>query len=176
MIVMARKLPKDDESRSAGSRAKAIVHYKFDSDHWEYRDSTGVDVGIDCSLELTENDEWTGNTIDCQVKGRTKPLFNASNEFISLEMKTSTVNYALSRANSFLVLLVDLSDETIYYLPLQEYFIANPTLYPKLTGTQETITIRIPTDNIVTNEDSNLQAIARSRYAGGPGIGLHEAH
>ena len=51
---MATVLPKDTESRSVGARAKAIVHYTFDADHWEYRDSTGVDVGIDCSLELTE--------------------------------------------------------------------------------------------------------------------------
>lgn len=173
---MAQVYPKDDDNRANGSKAKGIVHYKFNADHWEYRDYTGVDVGIDCSFELTENDEWTGNIIECQVKGRSNPKFNVSKQFISLELKTSTINYALSRANSFVVLLVDLSDETIYYLPLQEYFIANPELFIKLSSNQIDMTIRIPTDNIVTDRDSDLQEIARSRYTGGPGKELHKAH
>ena len=172
---MAKKLPKDGETRSAGSRAKAIVHYKFDADHWEYRDYTGVDIGIDCCMELTEGDEWTGNTIDCQVKGRSKPGFNSTNDYISIEISVSTINYALSRANPYLILLVDLSTETIYYLPVQEYFISNPALYSKLEGSQETITLRIPTDNIVSTIDDNLKAIAKNRYIGGPGPGLHRA-
>ena len=172
---MSKPLPKDKESRSVGSRAKAIVHYTFDADHWEYRDYTGVDVGVDCCIELTENDEWSGNIIDCQVKGRTKPNYNATKEYISLELMVSTVNYALSRANSFIVLLVNISDETIYYLPIQEYFIANPVNFAKLNGNQESITVRIPTDNIVTHNDTNLQEIAKSRYIGGPGRELHRA-
>lgn len=172
---MTKIYPKDGETRSAGSRAKAIVHYTFDANHWEYRDSTGVDVGVDCSFELTEEDEWTGNIIECQVKGRTKPNFNTSREFISLSMKVSTITYALSKANSFVVLLVDLNHETVYYLPLQEYFIANPSNFDKLEGKQEEITLRIPTDNIVSDDDLNLKEIAKSRYVGGPGKGLHKA-
>ena len=173
--IMAQNYPIDDDNRASGSRAKCIVHYKFNTDHWEYRDYTGVDVGIDCCLELTENDEWTGNIIECQVKGRTKPKFNVSGDYISLELKRSTLNYALSRANSYVVLLVNLADETIYYLPIQEFFIANPSYFSKLSSTQENITIRIPTDNKVTNDDENLQEIAKSRYVGGPGEGLHKA-
>lgn len=172
---MATVLPKDTESRSVGARAKAIVHYTFDADHWEYRDSTGVDVGIDCSLELTENDDWTGNILECQVKGRSAPKFNKTREYISIELKVSTINYALSRASSFVLLLVDMSDETVYYLPIQEFFIANPSYFDKATGKQEEITLRVPTDNIVTKEDANLQQIAKSRYIGGPGKELHRA-
>lgn len=172
---MAKDYPVDDDNRASGSRAKGIVHYKFNAEHWEYRDYTGADVGIDCCLELTENDEWTGNIIECQVKGRSNPKFNSTREFISLELKRSTLNYALSRASSYVVLLVDLSDETIYYLPIQEYFIANQSLFSKLTSNQESITIRIPVDNVVSNADENLQEIAKSRYTGGPGVGLHKA-
>ena len=172
---MATVLPKDTESRSVGARAKAIVHYTFDADHWEYRDSTGVDVGIDCSLELTENDDWTGNILECQVKGRSTPKFNKTREYISIELKVSTINYALSRASSFVLLLVDMSDETVYYLPIQEFFIANPSYFDKTTDTQKEITLRIPTDNIVTKEDTNLQQIAKSRYIGGPGKELRRA-
>lgn len=172
---MPKLLPKDEESRSVGSRAKAIVHYKFNADHWEYRDYTGVDVGVDCCLELTEQDEWSGNIIDCQVKGRTNPKYNNTHKFVSLEIKVRTINYALSRANSYVVLLVDISNETVFYLPIQEYFIAEPANFDKINGDQENITIRIPTDNIVLDDDKNLQEIAKSRYVGGPGRGLHRA-
>lgn len=169
------QLPTDDEKRSVGSRAKAIVHYRFNSDHWEYRDSTGVDVGIDCQMELTEDDKWTGNVIDCQVKGRSKPKFNIGKSFISLEMKVSTVNYGLSRSSSFVLLVVDMETEIVYYLPIQEYFIANPMFFDKLRGEQDQITLRVPTDNIVSKDDNDLVEVAKSRYIGGPGIGLHRA-
>lgn len=172
---MATVLPKDTESRSVGARAKAIVHYTFDADHWEYRDYTGADVGIDCVLELTEDDDWTGNILECQVKGRTAPKFNKTHEYISIELKVSTINYALSRASSFVLLLVDMSDETVYYLPIQEYFIANPSYFDKAAGEQEEMTLRILVDNVVTKDDANLQQIAKSRYIGGPGKGLHRA-
>ena len=172
---MSMLLPKDEDSRSTGSRAKAIVHYLFDSDHWEYRDITGVDVGVDCVLELTENDLWTGNSLECQVKGRTTPKYNCSKEFISIEMKVSTINYALSKANTFMLLLVDIMEERTYYLPIQDYFINNPSYFDKLTGNQESITLRVPTLNVLQEDDSELQSFAKNQYIGGPGLNLHKA-
>lgn len=88
---------------------------------------------------------------------------------------SSTINYALSRASSFVLLLVNISDETVYYLPIQEFFIANPSCFDKATGAQEDMTLRISVDNVVTKDDANLQQIAKSRYIGGPGKGLHRA-
>lgn len=168
-------LPVDDEKRSVGARAKAIVHYRFDSDHWEYRESTGVDVGVDCIFELTDGEKWIGNRLYCQIKGRTAPKYNQKNEYISIELKASTVNYALSQAESYVLLLVDIVSETVYYLALQEYFIADVERFERLTGEQKNITLRIPTNNIVSSDDYDLQEIAKSRYVGGPGKDLHRA-
>ena len=159
-----KSFPKDEESRSVGSRARAIVHYRFNSDHWEYREPTGVDIGVDCMLELTENDQWYGNTISCQIKGRSTPDFNTTREYISIPIKVSTVNYGLSIPNSFLLLLVDVKTETVYYLPIKEYFIENPGYFDKLYGDQKEITLRIPIENIVSDNDAELQRIAKYRY------------
>ena len=54
-------LPKDIPQRKIGSRARAILHYTLDTDHWEYREETGNDVGRDCIIELIECDEWTNH-------------------------------------------------------------------------------------------------------------------
>lgn len=169
------QLPVDGEPRGVGSRAKAIVHYRFNADHWEYREHTGVDVGVDCSFELTENEQWTGNQLFCQIKGRSNPSYNSTDDSVSVVLKVSTVNYALSQANPYVLLLVDVNDESVFYLPIQEYFIDNPTLYKKLGGNQYDISLRIPRSQKVGPDDSNLQRIARYRYVGGPGRALRRA-
>ena len=61
--------PADTESRRTDSRACAIVHYQFDSNHWAYRQITGNDVGCDCEFELSEDNRWLGHKIECQIKG-----------------------------------------------------------------------------------------------------------
>ena len=159
-MTMSKILPIDDESRSVGSRARAIVHYKFDSNHWEYREKTGVDVGIDCIFELTENDQWTGNIIECQIKGRTQPKYNTTHEFISLSVKVSTVNYWLKRKNPVVLLVVDVTDETIYYLDIKAYF-RDKGKQEQLAENQNDITLRVPVSNIVSTDDEDLQQIAR---------------
>lgn len=160
MITMGLLLPIDAESRSVNSRARAIVHYKFDSNHWEYRESTGVDVGIDCVLELTENDQWTGFVLECQVKGRSRPMYNITHQFISMSVKVSTVNYWLKKKNPVVLLVVDISDETVYFLDVHAYF-DDVKKMAQLTENEREITLRVPTSNVVTNEDNVLQQIAR---------------
>ena len=169
------KLPKDISPRVIGSTARAIVHRGFNATNWEYREETGCDVGIDCSFDLIEHENWTGDKLFCQVKGTTKPKYICDNKYISVELKVSTLNYALSHAFSFVVLYVDINTDIIYYLPIQEYFIANKSLFYKLESGQDKISLHVPTDNIVSNDNINLIEIAKSRYVGGPGKDLHRA-
>lgn len=169
------KLPKDTSSRVIGSTARAIVHRGFNSLYWEYREETGCDVGVDCIFELVEDEKWTGDRLLCQVKGTTTPNFLCKTKCISINMKVSTLNYALNQGYSFLVLYVDVNDDTIYYLPVQEYFIANKTLFDKLESGQDNISLHIPSDNVVLNDINNLIELAKSRYVGGPGKNLRKA-
>lgn len=168
-----QQLPQDIASGQIGSRARAIVHYIFNSDYWEYREETGNDVGIDCSFELIENDKWIGHRIYCQIKGTKTPKFICNDMYISVSMKISTLNYALTHAESFLLICVDVITEKAYYLPIQEYFIADNTLFDKLNSEQENLTLRIPADNVVTQDNANLVEIAKSRYVGGATPRLH---
>lgn len=156
-------LPKDQDSRATGSKARAIVHRLFDAECWEYREITGIDVGLDCAFDLIEDDEWTGNYIECQVKGRTQPYFTNEGQSVSISIKTSTINYALRRPSTFILLLVRIDPEEVYYLPVEEYFINNASERKKLKN-QSSITLRIPVGNRISQEGRELIPFAKMRY------------
>lgn len=164
---MAR-LPQDNDARRTDSRACAIVHYLFDSGHWQYCEVTGTDVGCACELELSENDNWRGNIIECQIKGTRyleKYYLLKKGDEISFPLDVKTINYALGKANSFVLLVVDVKNETIYYQCLQDLFISNRALYQKLDKEDiKTMNIRIPVSNCLGEDDSALQEIARARF------------
>lgn len=158
--------PADGEPRRTDARACAIVHYLFDADHWQYREITGQDVGCDCEFELSENDYWQGHKIECQIKG-TRHLDNykhKSGPLLSFPLDTKTINYALNRSVSFILLLVDVEKERIYYQHIQRYFMDGPELLKKLDSAAKTISIRIPMKNVLDEDDSVLQAYAKETY------------
>lgn len=94
----------------------------------------------------------------------------------SYSMEKRTINYGLGSSNAFVLFLVDVTNETVYYLPIQDYFIANSKEFDRLENDNETMTIHIPCDNIVCDEDFDLQEIAKSIYVGGATRNLHKAN
>ena len=69
---------------------------------------------------------------------------------------------------------VDNSNEIVYYLPIQDYFIANPNLFELLNSDQKTINVHIPLDNVVSEDDFDLRQIAKSVYVDGPASSLRK--
>lgn len=67
------KLPKDCTARIIGAEARKLVHFRFPSENWEYHEMTGRDNGLDCTVELVENEEWTNKKIEGQIKGTRSP-------------------------------------------------------------------------------------------------------
>ena len=65
-------------------------------------------------------------------------------------------------------------DEMIYYLPIQDYFIANPALFDQLEQNERKMSVHIPCDNLVFDNDFELQQIAKSTYIGGPSRNLRK--
>ena len=57
------KLPKDCTARIIGAEARKLVHFRFPSENWEYHEMTGRDNGLDCTVELVENEEWTNRLL-----------------------------------------------------------------------------------------------------------------
>ena len=68
---------------------------------------------------------------------------------------------------------VDVNNEITYYLPIQDYFISNNELYDVLNSDQEKLSVHIPADNILSEDDFDLQQIAKSTYIDGPSKNLY---
>ena len=87
-----------------------------------------------------------------------------NNEYVAFSIPVKTANYAVRCKTPFVLFLVNLQSQIAYYLPLQDYFIANRERYEKLSANRSTITVHVPVDNIVGEEDSDLISIAKSGY------------
>jgi hypothetical protein len=150
--------------------------YSFSSERWEYHELTGSDHGVDCTIELVENEQWGNKKIEGQIKGtrNSEPLKNKDAFSFSLDKKT--INYGLGSSNAFVLFYVTVDDEKVFYLPLQDYFIANPELFERLENSNQKMSLHIPRDNIVQEEDFDLQQIAKSVYVDGPSRRLHKAN
>ena len=161
---MSIQFPKDCLQRKAESKSEKFFHYKLNTDHWLYRQETGVDVGRDCIIELSENDEWHNRKIECQIKGSHKPKYRFRNTLIAYSMEIKTIEYALSSPVPFILVFVDLSNETVFYLPIQEYFLQHPEKYEKVKFNKKTIDVHIPVDQTITEDDKELQELAARIY------------
>lgn len=168
------RLPKDCTARIIGAEARKLVHYKFPTKNWEYHEFTECDNGTDCIIEFIDNNEWSNKKIEGQIKGSCHPKRLINEAAFSLNIDIKTILYGLGSSNAFVIFYVDTTNEVVYYLPLQDYFISNNAYFDKLKNVQKTINIHIPVDNIVSNDDFDLQQIAMSVYIGGPSKNLHK--
>lgn len=168
------KLPKDCSERVTSAEARKLVHFRFPSERWEYHEETGRDSGRDCTIELVENDQWGNKKIEGQIKGTRCPKLLSNGKEFSFPLDVKTINYGLGSPVAFVLFFVTVDDETVYYLPIQDYFIANPKLFERLEKNEMTVNLHIPRNNIVSEDDYELQQIAKSVYVDGPTRKLHK--
>ena len=97
-----------------------------------------------------------------------------SENCFSFSLDVKTITYGLSSANAFVLFYMDVETEMVYYLPIQDYFIANPALFDQLEQNERKMSVHIPCDNLVFDNDFELQQIAKSTYIGGPSRNLRK--
>lgn len=161
-------LPKDKTSGVISREARKLVHNSFSTERWDYHEETGSDNGRDCIIELIEDDQFSNKKIEGQIKGTANPTQLKNDGCFSFHFVVKIFNYGLGSSIAFVLLYVTVNDKQVYYLPLQDYFIANPELFDRLAGNTTTLNVHIPYDNVVCEEDYDLQQIAKSIYVGGP--------
>ena len=110
---MAR--PKDSNKRKTGSKARAIVHFKLNADHWDYKEETGNDYGRDCVVELSEKDEWLNHKVEGQIKGTGTPSFVENGTAVSYPMPVKTIEYALGTSTSFVLFVADTTTNNVLW-------------------------------------------------------------
>jgi hypothetical protein len=171
--MMAGRLPKDCTARAVATRARSIVTYNLDAEKWEWHEQTGSDHGTDMILELVENEYFLNKKIEVQLKGRSS-LNELKTGDISFPLDVKTVNYALCSTSAFALFLVDVTSEIVYYLPIQDYFIANPHMFKAAENNKSDVTLHISKDNVLNKQTEDLCVIAKSVYLNGPSRSLRK--
>lgn len=168
---MAKKrYPKESTvvSGESGRGGMALVHFVLNPSHWQYREETGPDVGKDVSFEYINEHEWHDGIIRGQVKGTRilEKLTLKKEQAFSWRLDKKTINYALNSKDAFLLFVGDLNTNRVYYLPIQDFFIANPEAYEVMSKGTKSMTLHIPFSNEVTREnDGELVELTKASYS-----------
>ena len=151
------EIKKDSDEMKKERKSLSIVDYKFSSNgKWNYRKESGQDNDCDCTIELVNEEEiYLGKIACCQLKGRTELSFIQKGSFISFPLESPTYNMALTANYLFILLIVDLTSEKIYYLKLNNL--------GKATSNNKTINIHIPVQNVSPENKSSLIKIFNDR-------------
>ena len=160
---MPRSYPEYTPERIKESKSYQVLLPKFDARRWAFGCSEWQDHGVDYSFEYVQDGFFHGFRLLGQVKGSSHLKFGNADSF-SYALPVKTANYAVECSQPFVLFVVDLISATAYYLPLQDYFIANRDKYEKLKVNTSTISVRIPTRNTVSYADDDLVVVAKSCY------------
>lgn len=98
--------------------------------NWIVREATERDYGIDCYLELVnDNNELTGDLVLIQLKSRQSIDWTASETYTISDVKISTTNYWNLFGVPVFIFLADLDQQEIYMLSVKLWIRKNYTKY-----------------------------------------------
>jgi len=127
------------------------------------------DYGIDCEIELVDQESVTGNRIWVQIKSveeisfqcmphspkaatRDQILNKNETKFTTFSLSTKEVSYALQCAFPLLLFVADLKGGDIYWLPIRDHVMVN--LKKRNWQHQTSVSVRIPALNNLSGERS----------------------
>lgn len=109
-------------------------------DHWIIREVSERDYGIDCYIELVNNqNQVTGELISVQLKGKQKIKWTKDNYFTFSGINISTTNYWMKFPTPVFICLVNLETEEVFYSSVKESVRKNFYSYVK----QDTFSYKI---------------------------------
>lgn len=164
-------LPADCPARIISTRSRGIFAYQLDASKWEWHEQTATDHGVDLVIELSENGCFSGRKIEGQLKGTTK-VKKLNNGEISFDLDVKTVNFALNCAYAYVLFLVDVTMEEVYYTVVQEYFILNPSKFEQAKNNTSSVAIHFDPQRTLNNQGDKLELVAKYTYVNGPGTEL----
>lgn len=159
---MGNKKPKDSSARVIGADAKRILIYQLKPEKCEQHEQTGVDCGIDIAIDVIKDEEFSGKIINGQIKG-TKNL-KKNNGIIKYDFDVKTINYGINQSNVFVLFLVDVTEEIVYFIDIQDYLINHVDKLNKLRSNNCTLRIEIDENSNLTNNSDLLYEMAFRSY------------
>ncbi|MFW6749258.1 DUF4365 domain-containing protein [Pseudomonas glycinae] len=139
-----------------GTEAGRIFTYNLPP-NWLFRSQEDQnDHGIDAEIEVTDQKGVARGSefvFKVQIKGETHCTFLKNKEVVSFNLSTSKLRYYLSFNIPVILVVVEVSSETIYWLSITD----NEELISKAKDIDaSSIQIHIPTQNIIKKRDEIL--------------------
>lgn len=159
---MAFKYPLDTEELQKERMSYQSLFYKFDMKEWVPNGSDHTDHGMDYGFEYIEGNEYKGFRLLSQIKSTEH--IEKKDDVCIFDLKITTAVYAIHCSQPFVLFLVDLKDDDAYYVCLQEHFIKHPEMIDKVQKNKSTIRIKIPINNIVSRDNTDLKRIAKEQF------------
>lgn len=133
--------------------------------NWAYRDQQNQeDYGIDAEVELmAPGDKATGFIFKLQIKGTTELVVHADGLTVAFAgLKVERLEYYVDSVKIPVVLvIVDVSNDVVYWTVLQGNTTISDALDDARTGQQQTLTVHIPSHNVLpTARDRLLEDVA----------------
>jgi len=123
------ELPKRSKQHISESKSYRIFRNNI-PDHWVVREVTERDYGIDCYIELVNSqNRLQGDLISIQVKSEKAIEWNKDNNYCLSRVSISNTNYWYLFSVPVFICLVDLFEESVYYLAVKKYIRENFDAY-----------------------------------------------
>lgn len=147
---MSDKRPKRTREQEIGDRALREFNSRS-PDRWVI-DEMNKDYGRDFIITIAKS-ESIKDEFNAQIKGTEKPDYSKDGDFISFSLEVSTVNYLLNMEEPSMLVICDVghTDKPVYWVWLNEDIKRIKANNPKWR-VQETVTFRVPTLNVLTED------------------------
>lgn len=140
--------------RSAGRIFQSVMPVD-----WAYRPQEDQeDYGVDAEIELIEeNEKATGFIFKAQIKGQERVSIINNGQAVSFSLSTERLSYYMSQLDFPIILVVvDVTTKIVYWCTLQDNQELNDRLAMSLGERKKTITIYIPSENVLSGDGAKL--------------------
>lgn len=125
------KFPKRPKQHVSESNSFRLFSSKM-PEHWIIREVTERDYGVDCYLEIVENNgDLTGHLVLCQLKSRESIAWSKANEYTLSQIDISTTNYWYNFQIPVFIFLTDIKEQELYFMSVNHYVRKNFDKYAK---------------------------------------------
>lgn len=146
------KLPKYHSNKQIGNIAADILKSNLQRFAIVNSHDESIDLGIDMRGQIIEDNVPKNQFFNIQCKGTAELNAKDIEDYFSLQINVTTINYWYQQNDTTFLFLVDVATENCYW--------CNPIidLYERMDEIQgqETVSIKVPRDNIINKETTTL--------------------
>jgi Domain of unknown function (DUF4365) len=164
-MVSKNNLPQESAAQRIGHRADKCFQANR-PDSWRTKSLEGTDdAGLDFQVQIVDGAEYTA-IFRLQLKGTESPTLSKAADFYSIALERSTLNYYARVSEPILLLLADLSVDTVtkncpcFYVWIHEDMKRHRALGKDSSGS-ESLTVRVPVANRLTEDLDLLPELER---------------